>query len=57
MTDKTHRTWGYDCFVCGKGIGTRRTYLYDEEQGAHRCKSCWNLHIEKEKNNELETTV
>ena len=57
MTDKTHRTWGYDCFVCGKGIGTRRTYLYDEEQGAHRCQSCWNLYIEKEKNNELETTI
>jgi hypothetical protein len=57
MTDKTHRTWGYDCFVCGKGIRLRRTYLYDEEQGAHRCQSCWNLYIEKEKNNELETTI
>jgi len=57
MTDKSHRTWGYDCFVCGKGIRLRKTYLYDEERKAHRCPSCWNLHIEKEKNNELETTV
>lgn len=57
MTDKTHRTWGFNCFECKKPVHARKSYLYDDKAKDYRCKDCWNIYIEKETNNELETTV
>ena len=49
------------CFVCREYVRLRRTHLYDQEQKAFRCQSCWDLytdnnHLTKGNNNGKDTT-